>query len=492
MTIEEFQQLVMHLRRIGTDTQTCEVKESADKLPASLVETLSAFSNSALGGTIILGLSEENGFLPVESFTAARMQDALVSAGEKLTPVVRPEIEIFPLDGVEVLVAQVLPMPIEDKPCYITERGMYRGSYIRTGDGDHRLTKYEVDRLVEANRQPRWDAELVTDASMDDLEEKLVQKVVERQKLLHPRIFEHLSETEVLSNLRIIADDNGTLRPTLAGLLALGHYPQKYFPTLVVTFTRYPDSKGEGNLDSRDYRFIDTQTLVGALPYVIADAVELVRKHMNIGAVIEGAFRKELPDYPLIAVREAVANALQHRDYSPEGRASAVSINMYPDRLEILNPGGLYGRVTLEDLGKPGITASRNQFLSAILETTPYLGEGFVVENRGSGIPAIKTSLEEAEMFPAEMFSSLTNFGITFLKRRRDVSEKKSLASTGLEQAILNELENHASLSLMELIKFSGRSRSTVANKIKKLVAEGKIEPLEPAKSPKQRYRKVR
>ena len=160
-----------------------------------------------------------------------------IAAGEKLTPVVRPEIEIFPLDGVEVLVAQVLPMPIEDNPCYITERGMYRGSYIRTGDGDHRLTKYEVDRLVEANRQPRWDAELVADASMDDLEEKLVQKVVERQKLLHPRIFEHLSETEVLSNLRIIADDNGTLRPTLAGLLALGHYPQKYFPTLVVTFT---------------------------------------------------------------------------------------------------------------------------------------------------------------------------------------------------------------------------------------------------------------
>lgn len=144
MNSEEFQHLVMHLRQVGVDTQTCEVKESADKLSSSLVETLSAFANSSRGGTIILGLSEKNGFLPVEKFSAARMQDALVSVGEKLTPVVRPEIEIFPLDGTNVLVARVLPMPMEDKPCYITARGVYKGSYIRTGDGDHLLTRYEV------------------------------------------------------------------------------------------------------------------------------------------------------------------------------------------------------------------------------------------------------------------------------------------------------------------------------------------------------------
>ena len=492
MNSKEFQHVVRHLRQVGVDTQTCEVKESADKLPSSLAETLSAFANSSRGGTIILGLSEKNGFLPVEKFSTARMQDALVSVGEKLTPVVRPEIEIFPVDGTNVLAARVLPLPGEDKPCYITERGVYGGSYIRTRDGNRRLTRYEADRLIEASHQPRWDSGLIAEASLNDLEERLVQRVVERQKLLHPRIFGHLSETEVLSNLRIIAEDNGTVRPTLAGLLALGHYPQKYFPTLVATFTLYPDSNGDGNPDSHDYRFIDSQTLVGALPYIIADAVELVRKHMNTGAVIEGAFRKDLPDYPLIAVREAVANALQHRDYSSEGRASAVSINMYPDRLEILNPAGLYGRVTLEDIGKPGLTASRNQFLSAILETTPYPGEGFVVENRGSGIRTIKNSLEKAKMFPAEISSTLTNFKITFLKRRRGISERKSFAGPRLEQAILNELKSHASLTLKDIIAFSGCSRSTVANKVRKLVAEGKIEPLEPPKSPKQRYRKVR
>lgn len=492
MTFEEFQDLIARLRTIGRETQTCDVRESADKLPASIVETLSAFSNSVSGGTIVLGLSEKNGFRPIETFNAVRMQEALVSAGERLTPVVRPEIEIIPLDGTKVLVAHVLPMSSEVKPCYVTQRGMYMGSYIRTGDGNQRLSVYEVDRLIEATRQPCWDAEPVADASLEDLEKNLVQRLVARQKQLHPRIFEHLSETEVLSNLRVIAQSNGTLRPTLAGLLALGKYPQKYFPTLVVTFTRYRESHGEGKPDPRDYRFLDTQTLVGALPYLIADAVELVRKHMNTGAIIEGAFRRDLPDYPLIAVREAVANALQHRDYSHDGRASAVQIRMYPDRLEILSPGGLYGRVLLEDLGKSAVTARRNQFLSAILETTPYPGEGCVVENRGSGLPALQRALEEENMFPAKLSSSLATFEITFFKRRRDASGQKRLSSAELEQAILDELESHASLSLLELIRLSGRSRSTVANKVKKLVAEGRIEPLETAKSPRQRYRKVR
>ena len=495
MTTQELATLVAHLRNIGKDTHACEVKESVGKLPSSIVDTLSAFSNGN-GGTIILGLSEQNNFMPAPGFAASNIQNALVAAGEKLTPVVRPEIEIFPFEGAEILVAYVYPLPIEDKPCYVTARGMYRGSYIRTGDGDHRLSKYEVDRLVESNRQPCWDAEVVSDATMADLDEALVARLVERQKMLHPRIFQHMSEEDVLTNLRVIADDNGTPRPTLAGLLALGKYPQKFFPTLIVTFTRYPHSFEE-NLSSevtktstRDYRFLDNQTLVGSLPYLISEAVDCVRKNMNTGAVIEGAFRKELPEYPLIAVREAVANALQHRDYSPEGRGSAVNINMYPDRLEILNPGGLFGRVTLEDLGKPGITASRNQFLSTILETTPYLGEGFVVDNRGSGIRAIAASLDQAEMYPAEIYSSLTNFRIAFLKRRRVAAEKR-ISGNDLEQAILAELDKQPSLSLLELINLSGRSRSLVSSRIKKLVADGKIEPIEPHKSPKQRYRKI-
>ena len=151
MTFDDFLILIERLKSTGKDMQTCEVKSAVQKLPASLVETLSAFANGA-GGVIILGLSEEAGFSPAAGFRAAETQYALVSAGEKLTPIVRPETEIFAFEGAKILVATVSPMPAEDKPCFVTARGKYSGSYIRTGDGDRKLSKYEIDRMMEAHR----------------------------------------------------------------------------------------------------------------------------------------------------------------------------------------------------------------------------------------------------------------------------------------------------------------------------------------------------
>lgn len=104
MNEEWLAQVIHHLRAIGNDTQQYEVKEAKGALPKSIVETLSAFSN-AQGGFIILGISEKNGFMPVEGFDARKMQDALSSACEKLTPVVRPDIQVLPFEGKLVLCA---------------------------------------------------------------------------------------------------------------------------------------------------------------------------------------------------------------------------------------------------------------------------------------------------------------------------------------------------------------------------------------------------
>ena len=482
---------IHRLRKIGQDTQTCEVKEAVGKLPSSIPETMSAFANGE-GGLFLLGLSEKKHFAPADGFHAASMQDAMVSAGEKLTPVVRPDMEIIPFEGHNILAAWIYPKAIEDRPCYVTAQGMYRGSYIRTGDGDRRLSRYEIDRMLEANRQPCWDSEIVMEATTDDLDPYMLRDLIARQKILHPRIFEAMPDEEIMKSLRIVEEVDGVLHPTLAGLLALGIYPQKYFPSLTVSFSRYQDTANSAGTPASDERFVDSRTIVGSIPVMIAEALDCVRRNMHIGAVIDGAFRKELPDYPLIAVREAIANALQHRDYSPAGRASSVSLTMYADCLEVLNPGGLYGRVAIEDLGKPGIVATRNQFLSNILETTPFPGEGFVVENRGSGIRTINLSLEQADMYPAEMHSTLNNFRIVFSKRRRTKSEKERVPGKELEQALIDEISRSGPLSVTEIVERSGLSKSTVSTRVKRLVATGILEPMEVRHSPKQRYRLVR
>ena len=481
-------EVIADMRRIGRDTQRCEVKEAKGELPASMVDTLSAFSNGS-GGYVILGLSEKEGFTPVPGFKAERLCDALASACEKLTPVVRPEIAILPFEGTQLVCADVPEMHPKDKPCYVTSKNRYGGSYIRSSDGDRRLTPYEVDRLLESHGQPTSDNDIVPEATLDDLDATLVRGFLDRQRQLHPRIMGGLDDESILCDLHVARrDDDGTLRPTVAGIMAMGRFPQKFFPRLNVTFTAFPGTTRTERVDERR-RFLDSQTIIGPIPVMVEDAVAAVTRNMRTGAVIEGAFRRDAPDYPPVAVREAMSNALMHRDYSPDARGSQVQVNLFADRLEILNPGGLFGDVTVDTLGEAGMSSSRNQYLSNILETTPYSDGGYVVENRGTGYQEIERQLANATMLPPLPRDSLTSFCLTFDKRRLDPSETSRNRAADIDAAIVGMLKSRQSASIREITEESGLSRSTVASHVKSLVNAGAIEPMEPARSPKQRYR---
>ena len=165
-------------------------------------------------------------------------------------------------------------------------------------------------------------------------------------------------------------------------------------------------------------RFLDSATLPGTIPDMVEAGIAMVRKNMRTASKIGEVYRTDMPDYPLEAVREALVNALMHRDYSPEARGSQVQIMMYEDRLEITNPGGLYGGVTTGNLGEAGVTSSRNQRLSTFLEELRFVDGGPVAENRGSGIAVIEQALSKALMPPPKYKNSLTHFTITFYKRR--------------------------------------------------------------------------
>ncbi|RRD61175.1 ATP-binding protein [Leucobacter sp. OH1287] len=474
MDQQRIEYVVNHLRLLGRDTSKVEVKSGVGK---SILETLSAFSNTS-GGLLLVGLSEESGFQPVENFDADKAADQLETRAGQLQPPVNLIIHPVVIDDVKILAAEIPEMQQYDKPCYIRDRGMYSGSFKRISDGDVRLTDYEVNRLREEKTQPKWDEELVTEAGVEDLDPDRVEALLARERRERTNLFKN-GEAFVLDRLGIAREGS----PTLAALLALGDYPQQFFRRLTVTFALYPGTDRAPILTGE--RLIDSRTLSGSIPELVDRTLSLVHQNMRTAAYFEDAQRREVPEYPLVAVREAIVNALMHRDYSPPARGAQVQVDMFVDRLEIQNPGGLFGAVTIDQLGNRSVSSTRNQLLAYMLENTKDAENRLVAENRGTGITVINKALAEALMPPAKIESSFSSFRITFYKRRVAPAERNATA----KDYILKRLEKQDSISVKELMLGTKYSRGGIQKALSDLVADNTIEKTEPSRSPKQRYR---
>lgn len=466
--------IIAQLRLVGTDQQAIEVKSSVGK---SILETLSSFSNTN-GGLIIIGLTENDDFSPVANFNARKNRDQLLSRCSELTPTVRPTIELLPFEDTTLLVAEVPEIESRFKPCYVTNRGSYQGSYQRTGDGDLRLESYEIDRLKENTFQPLWDEEEVDGTTVSDLDNNALESYLKKQKLLRPKTFLQGEET-ALRRLRVTRNK----KLTLGALLAMGEYPQEFFPRLTVSFAVFPGTS-KGDIGT-GLRLIDSAILNGPIPELVEETLRRVDANMHKGALIGTVYRKEIPDYPLVAVREALVNALMHRDYSPLARGSQVQVNMFVDRLEITSPGGLFGGVTVSNLGQAGVSSTRNQRLSSFLESVEFPDGGIIAENRGTGIAVMNAELTKALMPPLEVKNNLTSFTVIF-HRRRVLKNEEYLSA---RERIRLELEQHSSLSTSELMSMLTLSRTGVQNALNALIKEGVVQTTETKRSPRQRYR---
>lgn len=122
--------------------------------------------------------------------------------------------------------------------------------------------------------------------------------------------------------------------------------------------------------DRTETRFLDNVTLRGSIPEIISEALVVLRRNLSARAITVDGGREDRLDFPLAAIREAVANALMHRDYSPVTRGTQVQIDLRPDSLVIRSPGGLYGPITVEDLGDIDVSSSRNATLGQLLSDT--------------------------------------------------------------------------------------------------------------------------
>jgi ATP-dependent DNA helicase RecG len=421
---ESVGELVQLVRSRGTDLRRVEVKAAAGGVPRSARETLSAFSNGA-GGVLVLGLDERAGFAAVPGLDAVRLRDALdAMCAEELTPPVRAEIDIEEVDGHPVVVARVPELDPRHKPCYVRAKGEYAGSYVRGGDGDRRMTEYEI-AMLHANRgQPADDREGVRGARLEDLSPEAVRRLLARLREREPSAFAGLSDEHALRRVGVLVEDGGPdgnadptgLVPSLAGLLALGQYPQQFFPQLNVTFVAVP-ATSKDTIPPDGPRFLDNRTVNGSIPTMVTETVSAIVRNMAARAVVSGVGRRDSYEYPVEALREAVTNALMHRDYSPYARGTQVQVEMYSDRLVVRSPGGLFGAVTEDDLGSEGVSSSRNAVLARLLQDVTLPGTDQVVcENRGTGIPAMIQALRQAGLTTPRFDDALTRFRVTIPK----------------------------------------------------------------------------
>ncbi|MBW3083457.1 ATP-binding protein [Bifidobacterium phasiani] len=528
-------ELIELMRIIGNDTQQCEVKECKRRISTTITETLSAFSNGN-GGYIILGLSEKAGFTPVEGFDARSMQEALSQACEKLTPVVRPVIVTCPFEGANLVFAVIDEMLPREKPCYVTASGPHGGSYIRTGDGDRKMTEYEVDRLLEEQRQPEHDIAVVPEATLDDLNPTLVRALLDRERERHPHVFANRSDDDMMLDLRILrerpqdddadaavpelpghadartipgadpgchghadvptvsGDGAGSVRgsgrsrpavPTLAGLLAVGRYPQKFFPRLNVTIAVYPGTSRD-EVFTGGARLVTSETVTGPIPVMIDDAVTSLMDWTASPTDAEfGTHPTQPPMYPRLVLREAIANALTHRDYSPDALGTPVHVDVFTDRIEVSNPGGLFGAVSKRRLTHEASTSARNAFLFSLLRSTPYPDGGTVLRDDGTGYLQIGAALRSEAREPVRIENELDRFRVIIPGRVTDAA----MTERNFAQRILQLLEREPSASVRDIIRELGLSPIAVAAGLRSLMNKGLVESGDAVPTPHKYYR---
>ncbi|MET8460179.1 ATP-binding protein [Streptomyces parvulus] len=412
MTEADLQDLLAKLRRFGGDHFKCEVKRSQGGLPTSMWETISAFAN-AQGGLIVLGVNEKTNFSVVGVHEPAKIEANLAVLCSEMEPPVRAEIQTFEVDGKHVLTCYIPPTPKDQRPCHKKSLGPWAGSRVRVSDGDRKLTDYEVSLLLANRNEQKQDLKPILEASLEDLDSELIRAFLRRVRETKSPIFSRISDAEALRMLNVLVNHDERLVPSLAGLLVFGVYPQQFEPQLDITFVAYPTPEA-GVLGPSGERFTENRSIDGSIPEMVSECIRVLKRNMRRRSIVTGLFRTDEWEYPEEVLREALVNALVHRDYSELARGMQVQVEMYPDRLVIRNPGGLYGPVEVGSLGTETISSSRNKALLKILEDTPYSDNRMVCENRGSGIARMRIALVDAGMEPPRFTDDISSFTAEF------------------------------------------------------------------------------
>lgn len=459
MQTEELVMLVRKIQKHQCEMQQIEVKAAEQGCPTRLFDTLSSFSNQDDGGVIIFGVSESQNFDVVGVYDAQDLQKKVTEQCKQMEPVVRPLFTVSDMDGKTIVSAEIPGVDINSRPVFYKGVGRMKGSYIRVGESDEQMSEYEVYSYEAYKKKINDELRSLPPNAFSDVNKDELSLFLAKLKTKKP----NLSSLPDDKNLALSGIyKNGEL--TLAGLMIFGLYPQAVFPQFCITAVVVPGYQ-MGDIGADSERFIDNKKIEGTIPQMIDGAMNFISRNMREKTIIDSnGKRADKTEFPLKAIREIILNALIHRDYSTNTESSPIRIMMFKNRIEVENPGGLYGRITLDSLGKVGAD-TRNPYIAANLEMM------IDTENRFSGIPTIRNEMQKAGLKPPLFESSRGVFKVTLFNEETTSFEGKSQP---IAERILDFCKTPRTRSDLE--EFTGLSRYYTMSKIvQPLVAQGKL-----------------
>ena len=350
------------------------------------------------------------------------------------------------------------------------------GYFYRIGSSKREMPPDMLARLFQQRSQTRlisFDEQVVPDATPSALSKVLFEKF---KTPLSP-----VPDGDFLRKLHFVAKDTeGTLRPTVGGILMASERPEEHLPSAYIQAVCYRGK--ERNADEQ----LDARDIFGPLDFQIAEACRFVNRNMRTLAV-KKPNRIDIPQFAMNAVFEAIANAVAHRDYSISG--SKIRLHMFSDRLEIFSPGALPNSLTVDEIGERQF--SRNELICTCLSRCP-LTEKFtdivrsrIMDRRGEGVPVIlSASSKLSGKRPKYELLGDSELKLTIFAAPADDKAALKNIATGLSTGTLQTVQTFTDMETLgkikeliranpritqnEMSKACGISRTSIANWIKK------------------------
>lgn len=299
-----------------------------------LAECLAAFANSS-GGLIVLGLDEQGEL--VDEVMPEDAESALHAAMSMCQPPVIGQWQTIPVDTAGLQLIGIRVDRSDDIHSLDDGRIL-----VRSGRENRPLSGDEVTQLASGRTLGDFEEEIVPGATQADFDEEIIAEYMDKRKEKGTAVVSD-SRRQFLFEIGAITAEG---QPTVAGVLLFGKNPQAFLPQSGAVFVRFPSTEPRAETGEAGYGRRDE--IRGPLSRVVERLWNIVWEEMRVGAVVNQLVREDQTEYPTFAVREAVVNAVCHRDYRIKGRR--IEVRMYTDRLEIISPGGLPGYITLDNL----------------------------------------------------------------------------------------------------------------------------------------------